>query len=42
VGCGVSHGGEEGSVGVLDVSDPSIRSGAEYARIAMEDMTHLS
>ena len=34
MGCGVSHWGEEGSVGVLDISDLSVRSGAEYARIA--------
>ena len=32
-GC-VSHRGEEGSVGVLDVSDTSVRSEAKYARIA--------
>lgn len=36
MGCGVSHRGEEGSVGVLEISDPSIRSGAEYARICDE------
>jgi len=39
VRCGVSHRGEEGSICVLGVSSLSIRSGAEYARIAMKGVT---